>query len=371
MRGKPAAIARLRRRLFPSLLAGVLAGGCLHPGPAPPWKFAVFCDGRSELANDPGTSNGVRWASVSNLATDAVRRKAALVIFPGDLANGNVTFGPLTKQWAEWKRVMAPCYDAGIAVYPIRGNHEKIQADNSVKTWTNVFSYLPQNGPDGQKGLTYKLETNNACFIGFDQYAGRTTNQQTRVVSGLVSPWVIDQIKQATNRWVFAFAHESAFFGHHVDCLASAEAERDQLWDALGEKGGVYLSGHDHMYVRRSAPDKNGNPVLELVVGCGGAAPYRYDHFASNQTKIPTNLFVNAARPAANAVHPIVNSSNYPSYFGYVLITVYGDKLEGEWWALTNYDTSHLATGLPPKKPKFAKLDSFTWRAKSNKSGPR
>jgi hypothetical protein len=160
---------------------------------------------------------------------------------------------------------------------------------------------------------------------------------------------------------VFAFGHEMAFIGHHEDCLANTPKERDDLWDALGAKHGIYISGHDHMYVRRQAPDSANRPVLELVVGDGGAPPYPYDHSPANANYdrhvVPTDLFVNAGGRNATA-H---NTNGYPMYFGYVVITVNGPKLTGEWRALTNYDTTSMTFAAPASPPKFETLDRFEW----------
>jgi Calcineurin-like phosphoesterase len=356
----------LSRNIFATLLAFFITVTSAHsqsPGSAAaPWKFALFSDGRSDRGNDPGATNGVRWASYNALAAHAASQHVSLVMFPGDLANGGRQFGLLKDQWAAWSNALAPLYTNGIPVYPTRGNHEVAQ-DYSVTTWTNMFSYLPRNGPPGQEGLTYKVETNNALIIGFDQYIGRSTNFDAKnykkgVNSGMVSPWVIDQIKSTTKRWVFVFAHEAAYIGMHDDGLVNVPEERDALFDALGEKSGLYLCGHDHMYVRRQAPDSHNNPVLEIVAGDGGAPPYGYTNFWMNSNYdrgvVPTTLFVNSKDVASN-------TKGYPMYFGYVLVTVYPDRLEGEWWALTNYDTTKLAIEAPPTKPKFEKLDTFTW----------
>ena len=120
-----------------------------------------------------------------------------------------------------------------------------------------------------------------------------------------------------------------AFPGHHTDCLADAPAERNALWDALGEKGGVYLSGHDHLYVRRSAPDSAHRPVFELVVGSTGAPPYPYDsalkYEGGEEPYIPKTLFVNAkVASGAKAAGANQNSGGLPGYFGYVVVTIDG-----------------------------------------------
>jgi hypothetical protein len=359
----------LSRNILAGLLAFLLTARCAQSqqtvsgnADVAPWKFALFSDGRSDRGNDPGATNGVRWASTGALAAHAASQHVSLVVFPGDLANGGRQFGLLKTQWAEWTNVMAPLYTNGIAVYPTRGNHE-VALDYSVTTWTNMFSYLPRNGPPGQEGLTYKVETNNALFIGFDQYVGRSpgfseSNYNKGVNSGMISPWVMEQVKNTSQRWVFVFGHEPGYIGMHTNGLVNVPEERDALFDALGEKSGVYLCGHDHMYVREEAPDSHNNPVLELVAGDAGAPPYGYTNFWMNTNYdrhvVPKTLFVNAKDVTSNTHH-------YPMYFGYVLVTVYLDRLEGEWWALTNYDTTKLSTEAPAAEPKFEKLDSFTW----------
>ena len=51
-------------------------------------------------------------------------------------------------------------------------------------------------------------------------------------------------------------------------------------------------------------------------------------------------------------------------YFGFVLITVDGPKITGEWRAFTNYDTTTSTGPVAPEQPKFETLDRFTWPAK-------
>jgi hypothetical protein len=367
-------------KCFPRRLAASLIVGCsiltlADRAAADSWKFAVMGDCRGVNSGE-GSKDGVRVAVLGPMAADAARQKVSLVIFTGDLINGGASCGPLSTQLAAWKEAMAPLYDAGIPVYPCRGNHETHQGESSgaaVKAWRSFFPDLPQNGPPAQEGLTYRIEHANATFIGFDQFAGQKSMGSGLTLeiplpkTGMISPWVIEQVKAAKTQWVIAFGHEMAFPGHHIDCLTDARSERDALWDALGEKGGVYLSGHDHLYVRRSAPDSARRPALELVVGCGGAPPYPYDHAPKNdgteQPYIPTDLFVNSSvnPEAAGASRAKKNTDGLPGYFGYVIVTIDGAKMTGEWRALTNYDREkwRMEGG-----PKFEALDTFTWPAK-------
>jgi hypothetical protein len=261
----------------------------------------------------------------------------------------------------------------------------------SLAAWRAAFPDLPQNGPAGEEGLTYSVDFENACFIAADQFVGKKKGFNTKVYdsainSGMISPWVLARVKDSKARWVFVFGHEAAFVGHHPDCVANVPEERDALFDALGEKGGAYFAGHDHMYVRQVVPDRSGRPVLTMVVGDAGAPPQFYDNLGLNaeigRKVVPQNFFLNAKPDAGEAAKadddaakkgvPVVpakgpkveNTNGLPMYFGYVLVTVDGDKISGEWRAFTNYDTKTATGPAAPEQPKFETFDRFTWPAK-------
>lgn len=327
---------------------------------AAPWKFAVFCDSRGEGTGVQGSEMGVRTSVLESIAKAVAKEHVDCVIFPGDQANGSARMGTIQAQLTRWKKAMSPIYNANIPVYGFRGNHENQQKD-PVGAWDSIFPNLPKNGPKGQQELTYYVDHNNARFIGFDPYAGRSATYNSRkydsrINHGIVHPWVLDKIRNAPQPWVFVFSHETAFIGHHTDCMANAPAERDALWDALGKRHGVYMCGHDHMYVRHTAPDSAGNQVLELVVGTAGAPFYPLDRADQNARYdkgiVPKVLFVNAAsHKRANK-----NTNAYPPEFGYLVVTVNGKKAVGEWKGFVNYDYSHWAA---PANPVFKTLDRF------------
>lgn len=67
-----------------------------------------------------------------------------MVIFPGDMVNGWFYIStPYADQFATWRKAMAPVYDAGITVYPVRGNHE-----NGPSTPPYYFRWPPGSGPE-------------------------------------------------------------------------------------------------------------------------------------------------------------------------------------------------------------------------------
>jgi hypothetical protein len=348
-----------------AVVAVLLCGTSLR---AETWKFAVTSDVRTDTPAQKGGAFGVNTSVLGPIAKDIAGQKVDLVLFPGDLALGNPLCGTFQQQLGQWKKTMAPLYDAKIPVLVVRGNHEtNVKASQHlIEDWKAIVPLGPDNGPEGQKGLTYSVDHKNARFVGFDQYVGRSKTFDKKkyddsVNSGVIHPWVIDQISSAPSAWVFAFGHEMAWTEAHSDCLANAPAERDALWDALGAKHGVYFCGHDHIYARRTAPDSNGNPVTEIVVGCGGAPEYyptKSDLNASiDKHVVPTVQFINAGLDKSNVYLEGHNTDCLPPYFGYLLITIDGDTAKGEWRAFVNYEDKDKTA---PAVPEFKTLNTFT-----------
>ena len=364
-------IERGRRPWLGQVVCCLAAAAALFCGTnlrAEAWKFAVTSDVRTNSPTQKGGAFGVNTSVLGPIAKDIAAQKVDLVLFPGDLALGSPLCGTFRQQLGQWKKTMAPLYDAGITVLVVRGNHEThvTASQHLIEDWKAIVPLGPDNGPAGQKGLTYAVDHKNARFVGFDQYVGRAKTFDNKkyddsVNSGVIHPWVIEQIKTAPTTWVFAFGHEMAWTEAHPDCLANAPAERDALWDALGAKHGVYFCGHDHVYARRTAPDSRGNPVLELVVGCGGAPRYYPTNSKLNagidKHVVPTVQFINAGLDKTHVYAEGHNTGGLPPYFGYVLITIDGDTARGEWKAFVNYDDKG---NTAPEVPEFKTLDTFT-----------
>ncbi|MCP4712971.1 MAG: hypothetical protein GY869_30455, partial [Planctomycetes bacterium] len=137
-----------------------------------PWKFIVVGDSRSD-----GENNGVNIPILNEIAHEIVSHNVDFVLFPGDIVNGSSDHTTFQSQLTTWRDTMQPVYDAGIAVYPVRGNHE----NHSLAAWRNVFSgpyALPQNGPPGELDLTYSFSHKNAFVAALDQYVTlRRVNQ--------------------------------------------------------------------------------------------------------------------------------------------------------------------------------------------------
>ena len=275
--------------------------GCAGPR----WKFIVTGDSRSR-----GGDNGVNIAILSELADEIVKRQVDFAIFSGDLVKGYVDQTALESQLNTWRNIMQPVYDAGIGVYVVRGNHD-VGDPAGVTAWNNVFKYecaLPDNGPAGEKNLTYSVTHKNVFIVAVDQYVRpRRVNQA----------WLDTQFAENTEPHIFVFGHEPAFKALHKDCLGVYPADRDAFWASIeNAEGRTYFCGHDHFY-NHAQVDNDGdtsNDIRQYIVGTAGAPLYdwpgSYDGDNSNYT---------------------VENIYYAKEFGYVLVEISGLDVTLTW----------------------------------------
>jgi hypothetical protein len=340
-------------------LATSLLRAAETPGPKA-WKFAVFCDTRGRKAPGEQTEMGVRTSVLGPMAAAIAADGVELVIVPGDTVNGSLIHGTLEEQLLQWRRTVAPLYKAGIPVYAVRGNHEcHIKAN--LAEWREAMKDLPQDGPPGEEGLTYKVDHRNARFIGFDNYiGGRVPSRHT------MNPWVLRQIRGNSLTWTFVFAHEPLATIYHEDTMAADPASRDALLNALGRKHGAYFCGHDHMYVRSTLTDVLGDPVEMVLVGDGGAELYgrpEKPRKPPTDDVVPRIQFYNGKQKKG----AIRNTGAYPAHFGYLLVTVDGNRAECQWKAFTNFD---MKAWKPIGAPVFRTLDRFELTAPATSPAP-
>jgi hypothetical protein len=280
------------------------------------WSFVVFGDTRDALQN---TQRGIS-PLLGRIAERIAAEKPALVIHTGDLINGYYTgskspvHGKYEEMFDNWKAAVRPIYDferrSGIPLYVVRGNHEdgKMVTDERLKAAyvKNIASFMPQNGPLQEKGLTYSVSYQQATFIAVDEYSIR----ELGLLRGLVNqPWLDEQLVLRRAPFMFVFGHVPAFKvsargkGPFPDLYDFPE-HRDTFWNSLKEAGvDMYFCGHVHFYCRVTK-----NSIQQVLVGNGGANVVDFDPKEVDPT---TTL-------------------NYPTTFmkasdvkaGYVLVTV-------------------------------------------------
>ncbi|MBN2125618.1 MAG: metallophosphoesterase [Deltaproteobacteria bacterium] len=295
MKGKGNRLSAIARVALLFLIFCAACTALSPPAPVETWKFAVLCDTRGDDGGGPGKTC-LNDEVVGAIARDIRREGCELVIMPGDLVNGFWANGgdrppgigrgstPYKRQFANWKKAMAPCYEAGIRVYAIRGNHEYgwaaespfkppydlVAAPGLEEAFIEAFGDdNPDNGPPGEKELTYCVDNRNARFLGLDEYAApHRVNQD----------WLEENLSGCRLPHIFVFGHEPAFRAKHPDCLASYPEARDLFWSSLGRAGArVYFCGHDHFYARSLIGDEAGREIFQIINGAGGAPLRKWD----------------------------------------------------------------------------------------------
>jgi len=215
-----------------------------------------------------GDGNGVNSTMLGEIVWATINEGADFILISGDIVDGTPGQGTFKSQLLHWRDISQPLYDAGIGVYPVRGNH-----DNGAKAdWDDVFSgayALPSNGPVGEENITYSFTYGNVFIVGLDQYVNPHRVNQT---------WLDTQFASNNEPHVFVFGHEPAFKLRHPDCLDDYPSDRDTFWNSIAAEGErIYFCGHDHSYDHARIDDHDGNPnndVHQIVTIGGGDILY-------------------------------------------------------------------------------------------------
>ncbi len=241
------------------------------------WSFIVTGDSRDY-------NDAVNLTIMPELVNEILNHDVDFVLFSGDLVQGwpvnyvdPADLVGLENQLLLWRNIMQPVYDAGIGVYPVRGNHEvnSYYSGTSLTAWNNVFtgSYaLPDNGPEGEINLTYSVTHKNVFILGLGQYVvnrGHLVNQ----------PWIDAQLAANGRRHIFAYGHVPAFKLHSVYDLSDDVDARDAFWTSLEDAGArVYFCADTHLYDHARADDDGdpSNDVHQIVVATAGAPLYTW-----------------------------------------------------------------------------------------------
>ena len=243
------------RPLLPMLLVLVLPTLAAVADTA--FRFAALGDTRGTNS----TTNPVNDVILTEIRDQLLLEGIDLVVVNGDLSNTGTQ--PELEHWAAL--FMDPLVQAGIAVYPSRGNH-----DGNLAAWNTVFSgtrALPANGPGGTE-VTYWVNHKTALFVALDRLPSMLAVNQA---------WLDPVFAANTQPHVFVMNHYPAYAVYHADCLDDNLAQRNTFWDSMGAAGcRVFFCGHDHLYNHARVQDSAGNWIHQYLVGSGGAPLYTW-----------------------------------------------------------------------------------------------
>ncbi len=217
------------------------------------FKFVVVGDSRDG-------ENGVNTEVWAHLVYAILAERAEFVLFTGDLTETGSQ-----SELEQWIEIAQPLYDAGIGVYPVRGDH-----DSNLAAWNAAFSgpyLLPQSGPKEEKNLTYSKKYKNLLFVGIDNYCDPKKEVNQR--------WLDTQLEKNTLPHVFVFGHEPAFAASASDTLDEHPHDRDVFWQSLEAAGArTYFSSHDCFYDHARIDDGDGDgadDIHQFIAGTAGA----------------------------------------------------------------------------------------------------
>lgn len=279
------------------------------------WTFAVVGDSRGTgyTYND-----GVNWEILKIIAENIKDKKCNLVVFPGDLIQGSKNH---SEQYKSWRDAMAPVLNAGIPVYPVRGNHEE-WGDTDATQWRKFVSEklknVPQDGPAGEKLCTYSLTHKNALFIAVDEYFNRKGTKHT-----INQGWLDTQLQnndRNTYPHIFVYAHTPAFkvsgSSGSTGALYDDPSVRHALWTSLRDHGvRAYFCGHIHFYTANRMKDYGSPELYQICNGIGGAG---LDDYHGN---------VDTAHVIYGVDSSVVEAKNIGGHHGYNLVYVDGNKV--------------------------------------------
>ena len=236
------------------------------------FRFAAVGDTRGTNS----TTDSVNDVVVTEIRDQLLTENIDLVLVDGDLAFSGAQ--PELEHWATL--FMDPLQQAGIAVYPTRGNH-----DGDLAAWNTVFSgprALPANGLGGTE-VTYSVNHKTALFVALDRLPSMLAVNQA---------WLDPVFAANTLPHVFVMNHYPAYAVVHADCLDDNTAQRDAFWNSMGTAGcRVYFCGHDHLYNHARVQDSLGNWIHQYVVGSGGAPFYTWGGtYADPSVQLVLNL---------------------------------------------------------------------------------
>ena len=315
------------------------AGPTSVPAPIPSknaWKFGIMGDTQWVDADDGKNPNTCAADIINQVNRQFINSGVKFVVHVGDLVdNGNsggvynvptVAGGsyPMSNgQVGEHTRALfgQTLYNAGIGIFPLRGNHDAAQA--TAGAFVGAFPQtqkggshnaspahvLAVNNPDAANqpspaktgspfsigsnfnsptanlsGLTYSFDFNNARFVLLDQFVpldGNGPDGGAFSVNTTIAKqqgWIDSTLAgKPAGGHAFVFAHKGLCLQQHVDGLFGADPSAanspgmDPFITSLQRNGvRLFFCGHDHMHDRSLVATSDGTTakVTQIISSC-------------------------------------------------------------------------------------------------------
>ncbi len=255
----------------------------LQPGKNGALKFGVVPDTQ-------GNTNGVPVPETAAITEQLLMHQPNFVIHVGDVTDGNVSGDSKLGQLEVFNTYMtAPLQQAGILVYPVRGNHDTNayrKTSRNVSAWEEAFPYLftgeaavvdPTNVPGGS---TINPNEDNFSFVfnpsqdvwlvALDMWNGGSNVNY--------SHWMDSQFDairlQSPDAHIFAYSHSGLFsLSTHAAMVEYIGSPSDFIESGIAYNIDGWFSGHNHIY-DRSMVMNDGEPQFFNMTT--GSASYKF-----------------------------------------------------------------------------------------------
>lgn len=234
------------------------AGGKVH--------FIAYGDIRFTDPTKPRPSDPVRRVLLVN---KIAREKPAFLIVSGDL----VLDGNNAADWQRWDLETQPWKQAGIAVFPVLGNHDLHGGETALANYFRHFPALEQR-------RWYKMRAGSALFFMLDSNTEPSSPEWS---------WLAGELQRipADVQFVFVIEHHPLMTQSHDDMPAGEDIGRGghtlraqeaalaatlEQARARVDKPFIVIAGHVHNYEHYTR-----NGVTYITSGGGGATPYRIE----------------------------------------------------------------------------------------------
>jgi hypothetical protein len=379
-----------------SYSANARSGSVASSLPLPPsvevsgkWSFGVIADTQWVGDDDGSNPNSVAVGIINVLNEELIKRGVKLVVAVGDLTDQAYAGHP---EYLDTRATYAQAlYNAGIAFYPLRGNHEDIetaatefvrvfpQTRNGVNNRTPPDAFVKtsdddathpvrKTGPDftvganftspsaDLSGLSYAFDFGNARFVLLDQFkVPGSTNTIARQQA-----WVSSTLaNRPPGSHAFVFAHKGLITQTHADTLFGSDpsqdpAAQDALITAMATYGVRYfIHGHDHMHDRSLVTTTDGSTarVTQLVCASDSSKFYIPERPSNDETYNVRRLGHRRQTPLAQELNTV----------GYYVATVDGPRVTLDYYSApvnaTRYGRVYAITKTP--KLSFTRRETF------------
>ena len=279
--------------------------GSLTAALAEPWSFGVIADTQWSGPDDGKNPNSVAADIIRQVDAEFIAKGVKLVVAVGD------TVDKASKASIDTRALYAQdLYNAGIAFYPLRGNHDAAWAESGgefARVYPQIGTGLHNDNPpvvdemlipaaDRQanppaakagkpftlggnfsapetnalyKSLSYSFDYNNARFVLLDQFGDTGSSSTVAQQLGWISSRLSDPKRP---QQAFVFGHKNLRGGGHKDNLfGDAPSETDPTPGAFlaalaQNRVHYYISGHDHYHSESvlTTPE-GGNAVHQII----------------------------------------------------------------------------------------------------------